>query len=51
VLVKKKKKTKTKDTGRYIVAKILTEKLLAEHWITRKEFEKIDEKNKKSFNR
>jgi len=33
-----------------IVARLLTKKLLAEHWITHKEFENIDEKNKKSLN-
>jgi len=51
VLVKEKKKIKAKDTGQYIVAKILTEKLLTEHWITYKEFETIDKKNKKCCNK
>jgi len=43
-------KNETDETTEYILSKILIEKLLKENLITRKEFDEIDEKNKKSFN-
>ena len=43
-------KNKTVDTGIYIVSKILLQLLLSENLIIRKEFERIDELNKISFN-
>jgi len=43
-------KKKTIDKPRYIVATLLTQNLLYENLLTRKEFDVIDEKNRIVFN-